>query len=89
MTSVNQSEHETAQGSVEGGSIDSVNINSINFNKNCSVIMANLKMLANKSSVIAPYKVDTGSGGNIIPSYIYKKYFLGYLMSNWQQQKLK
>ena len=25
----------------------------------------------------APYKVDTGSDGNIMPLYIYKNYFLG------------
>ena len=72
---VNEVEHETAQGSIEEGSIDSVNINSINFNKNHLVITANLKTSANKSSIIVPYKVDTGSDGNIIPLHIYKKLF--------------
>ena len=68
---VNEVEHETAQGSVEEGNTDSVNINLINFNKNCLVITANLKTLANKNSVIVPYKVDAGSDGNILPLHCY------------------
>ena len=42
---------------------------------NCSVITANLKTFANKSGIIVPYKVDTGSDGNIMPLHIYKKLF--------------
>ena len=74
---VNKGEHETYQSSIEEGSTDSVNINSINFNKNCLVITANIKMVAYKSSILVPYKVDTGSDGNIMPLHIYKNYFLG------------
>ena len=32
-------------------------------------------MLANKSSIIVPYKVDTGSNGNIMSLHIYKTLF--------------
>ena len=39
---------------------------------NHSVITANLKMLANKRSITVPYKIDTGSNGNIMPLHIYK-----------------
>ena len=74
---MNELEYETAQGSVEEGNVESVNINVINFNNNCWVIVVNLTTLANKSSAIVPYKVDKGSGGNIIPLHTYKNYFLG------------
>ena len=68
-------EQETAQDSTEESSIDSVNINSIHFNKNCLVTIANLKTLADKKSVIVPYKVDTGNDGYSMPFHIYKKIF--------------
>ena len=54
-----------------------MNIKSIHFDKNCSVITAKLEMSTDISNVVAPYKVGTGSGGNIMPLHIYKKiYFL-------------
>ena len=52
-----------------------MNINSIHINKHHPVITANLKNLANKNSVIIPYKVDPGSDGNIMPLHIYKTLF--------------
>ena len=73
MRAVNEVEHETGQGSTDEGNIDLVNINSINFKKNHSVITANPKLSANKSSLIVPYKVDMGSDGNIMPLHMYKK----------------
>ena len=72
---MNEVEEETVQDSAEENSIDSVNINSIHFNKNCSVITVELKTSVGLNNVIVPYKVVTGSNGNII--------------SNWQQQTLK
>ena len=72
---MNEVEQEAAQDSEEENNIDLVNINSIHFNKNCSVITANLKMSASINSVIVPYEVDTGSNGNIMPLHIYKKLF--------------
>ena len=44
-----------------------MNINSIHFDKNHLVIITNSKTLADKNSVIVPYKVDMGSAGNIMP----------------------
>ena len=79
---VNEVEQEAAQDSVEENNIDSVNINSIHFNKNCSVISVNLKTSAGPNNVVVPYKVDTGSNGNIMPLHIYKNCFLNYPMSN-------
>ena len=70
---MNEVEQEAAQDSAEENSIDSVNIHLIHFNKNCSVIMANLKMSAGPNNVIVPYKVDTSSNVNIMPLHIYKK----------------
>ena len=45
--------------------IDMVIINSISFNSKCSVITANLKIISNQATITVPYKVDTGSDGNI------------------------
>ena len=53
-----------------------VNINSIRFNSNHSAIIANLKASSNTVVITVPYKVDTGSNGNIMPFYMYKKLFL-------------
>ena len=72
---MNKVEQEAAQDSAEENSIDSVNMNSIYFNKNCSVLTANLKMSAGPNNVMVPYKVDIGSDGNIMPLLIYKNFF--------------
>ena len=72
---VNEAEQEVVQDSAEKNSSDSVNINSIHFNKNHSIITAKLKMSAGINNIIAPYKVDTGNDGNIMPLQIYKKLF--------------
>ena len=52
-----------------------MSINSIYFNKNHLVITAKLKMSVGINNVIVPYKVDTGSDGNIMPLHIYKILF--------------
>ena len=52
-----------------------VNINSVHFHANNSVITANLKTSSNKAIITVPYQIDTGSDGNIMPLYIYKKLF--------------
>ena len=79
---VNEVEQETAQDSTEESSIVSVNLNSISFNKNHSVLIANLKTAAGKNSIKVPFKVGTGSDGNIMPLHTYKKLFPG--MTNEQ-----
>ena len=73
---MNEVEQETAQDSAKEKSIDLVNMNSVHFDKNCSVIRAKLKMSAGINNVIVPYKVDTGSDGNIMSLYIYKNIFM-------------
>ena len=52
-----------------------INRNSININSNHSAIIANLKASSNKATTALPYKVDTGSDGNIIPLNIFTKLF--------------
>ena len=72
---MNEMEQEAAQDSAEENTINLVNIKSVHFNKNCSVITVNVKTSTGRNNVIVPYKVDTGSYGNIMPLYIYKKLF--------------
>ena len=55
--------------------IEMVNINSVTLISNHSTIIANLKTLSNIFIITVPYMVDTGSGGNTMPLYIYKKLF--------------
>ena len=55
--------------------IETVSINSIDLNKNLSLIKTHLEMQVGKNTVEIPYKIDTGSKGNILPLYIFKKLF--------------
>ena len=55
--------------------IETVSINSIYLNKNWSLITACLEMQVGKNTVEIQYKIDTGSEGNIMPLYIFKKLF--------------
>ena len=55
--------------------IETVSINSVYLNKNQSLITAHLEMQVGKNTVEIPYKIDTDSGGNIMPLYIFKKLF--------------
>ena len=63
---MNEVEQRAFQDSAEENSIDSVSINSIYFNKNCSILTANLKTSAGLNNINVSYKVDTGSDGNIM-----------------------
>ena len=53
-----------------------VSIDSIQFNKNHSVLIANLKMAAGHNKIMVAYKTDTGSDGNIMQFHVYKNYSL-------------
>ena len=55
------------------GDMETVSINSIFWNNKQSSIMANLKTTADNNTITVPYKIDTGSEGNSMPLYIYKK----------------
>ena len=53
--------------------IETVSINLIYLNKNRSLITVHLEMQVGKNMVEISYKIDTGSEGNIMPLYIFKK----------------
>ena len=55
--------------------IETVSINSIYLNRNQSLITAHLKTQVSKTATEIPYKIDTGSEGNIMPLHIFKKLF--------------
>ena len=55
--------------------IETVSINSIYLNKNRWLITTHLEMQVGKNTVEIPYKIDTGSKGNIMPLYIFKNLF--------------
>ena len=55
--------------------IEIVSIDSVHLNRNWSVITASLDTFAGKNKVKIPYKVNTGSEGNIMPFHIFKKSF--------------
>ena len=59
-------------------------INSLYLNRNCSIITAHLIMQVGKTTIEIPYKIDTGSEGNLMPLYIFKKLF-----RNMSKEQLK
>ena len=71
---VHELEVEVAQETQEG-QIETVSINSVRLNKNQSLITAYLEMQAGEDIIKIPYKIDTGSEGNIMLLYIFKKLF--------------
>ena len=62
--------------------IETVSINSIYLNRNCLLITVHLKMQVGKTTIEVPYKIDTGSEGNLMPLYIFKKLFKNI----WEEQ---
>ena len=71
---VNEMEQEMSQ-EYSKGEIETVSINSIYMNKNQSMLTAKLEMHGGNNKLTAPYKIHTGSDGNIMPWYIFKKLF--------------
>ena len=55
--------------------IETVSIDLVHLNKNWLVITGHLETHVGKIIVEVPYKIDTGSKGNIMPLYIFKKLF--------------
>ena len=54
--------------------IEMVSVHSVQLNVNrSSIITANLKTLPGKNSVNIKYRIDMGSNGNIMPTYLFKK----------------
>ena len=62
--------------------IEMVSIVSVHLNKNQSVIMAYLDTYTGKNNVEIPYKIDTGSEGNIMSLYIFKRLFKNVMWNN-------
>ena len=57
------------------GTIEMVSIDSVCINKNQSLLTVELKTHAGNNKIIVPYKIDTGSKGNIMPWQIFKRLF--------------
>ena len=55
------------------GELDTVSIDSVHLNKNWSLLTTELETWAGNNSRVIPYKIDTGSEGNIMPLFILKK----------------
>ena len=54
---------------------EEVIINSVYLNNKQSLITAQLEIQVNNNALKVPYKIDTGSEGNLMPLYIFKKLF--------------
>ena len=88
-TTVHNIEQEPDHCNIEKDYINMVNINLIIFNSELLAITANLKTPLSQVSIIIPYRVETGSDGNIMSLHLYKRCFLGQQKNNCQQPKLK
>ena len=55
--------------------IETESIDSVHLNKNQSVITAYLDTFVGENMVKIPYKINRGSGGNIMLIYIFKQIF--------------
>ena len=62
--------HEVNEGEVETVSIDLVHLNENQF-----LITAKLEMQTGRNTIEILYKIDTGSEGNIMPLFKFKKLF--------------
>ena len=61
------------EASQEFDEIDEVSINSVYLNNKWLLITADLEMQVSKNIVKILYKIDTGSEGNLLPLYIFKR----------------
>ena len=61
-----------------------VSINSLYVNRKWSIIMAKLEMQEGNTALEIPYKIDTGSEGNLMPLCIFQKLF-----ANIREEQLK
>ena len=55
--------------------IEEVSINSVYLSNKWSLITAQLEIQVSDNTIKVPYKIDTGSEGNLMPLYIFKKLF--------------
>ena len=59
--------------SQEDNKIEEVSINSVYLNNKQSLITTHLEMHVMKNTVKIPYKIDTGSEGNLMPLHIFER----------------
>ena len=60
---------------VNEGEVETVSIDSVHLNKNLSIINAKLEMQAGRNAIEILYKIDTGSEGNNMLLFTFKKLF--------------
>ena len=60
---------------VDEGKIETISIDSVHLNKNWSLITVKLEVQGGGNTIEIPYKIDTGSEGNIMPLFMFKKLF--------------
>ena len=68
----------------QGEDIQIVSINSLYLNRKCSLITAHLEIQVGETALEIPYKINTGSEGNLMPLYIFQKLF-----KNMSKEQLK
>ena len=68
----------------QGEDIETMSVNSLYLNRKWSLIMAHLEMQLGKTALEIPYKINTGSQGNLMPLYIFQKLF-----KNMSEEQLK
>ena len=68
----------------QGEDMEIMSINSLYLNRKWSLIMANLEMQVGETALEIPYKINTGSEGNLMPLYIFQKLF-----QNMSKEQLK
>ena len=54
------------------GEIEEVSINLVCLKNKWSIITTQLEMQVSENTIEVPYKIDTGSEGNLMPLYIFK-----------------
>ena len=54
------------------GKIEMVSINLVHLSRIHSLLTAKLEMQSGGNTIVIPYKIDTGSKGNIVPLFIFK-----------------
>ena len=67
-----------------GEDIEIMSINSLYLNRKQSLIAVHLEMQAGKTALEIPYKIDTGSEGNLMLLYTFQK-----LLKNRSEEQLK
>ena len=60
----------------QGEDIEIVSVNSLYLNRKQSLITAHLEVQAGENALEVLYKIDTGSEGNLMPLYIFRKLFM-------------